>query len=161
MAIQKRNGVEANGVKLLLNKMNSVASKVRLGSLLDGQKGSAKGKYDFAVQGGAVSTIKLLDEEGQAVKLPDNAIITNCIIDVVSNPTSASTPTIAVGIAATNDLKTATAIASFTGIIQGIPDNAVANAIKLTAEKDLTMTIAGTTLTGGKFLVFVDYVVSE
>jgi hypothetical protein len=93
MAINKRNGVEAADVKLLLNKMNSVASKVRLGSLVDGQKGSVKAKYDFTVQGGAVGAVNLLDEEGNVAKLPDNAIITNCIIDVVTAPTSASTPT--------------------------------------------------------------------
>jgi len=161
MAINKRNGEEAAGIKLLLNKMNSVASKVRLGSLLDGQKGSVRAKYDFAVQGGAVGAISLLDEEGNAVTLPDNAIITNAIIDVITPPTSASTPTIAVGVAAANDLKTATAIASFTGILQGIPDGTVAAAIKTEAEETLTMTIAGTTLTDGKFIVFADYVVSE
>lgn len=161
MAIRKRNGVESADVKLLLNKMNSVASKVRLGSLLDGQKGSAKGKYDFTVSGGAVSTINLLDEEGNAVKLPNKAIITNCIIDVITAPTSASTPTISVGIVSTTDLLAATAIASVTGIVQGVPVNTVGSAIKLTAEKTLGMSIAGTTLTAGKFMVFVDYVVSE
>jgi hypothetical protein len=48
-----------------------------------------------------------------------------------------------------------------TGIVQGIPDNTVAAAIKTSAEKNLTMTIAGTTLTAGKIIVFADYVVSE
>jgi hypothetical protein len=161
MAINKRNGVEAAGVKLLLNKMNSTAAKVRLGSLLDGQKGSVRAKYDFATQGGAVSTINLLDEEGNAVKLPDNAIITDVIIDVITAPTSGGSATIAVGAVASNDLLGATAIASFTGILQGVPDDAVANMIKLSAEATLDMTIATAALTAGKFIVFVDYVVSE
>lgn len=161
MAIRRRNGEPNADVKLLLNKMNSTAGKVRLGSILDSQKGCAKGKYSFAVSGGAVGTISLLDEEGNAVTLPDNAIVTNCIIDVVTQPTSASTPTVAVGIASTTDLLTGTAIASVTGIIQGTPANTVATAIKLNGEKTLTTTIAGTTLTAGLFYVHVDYVVSE
>lgn len=161
MAISRRNGVPDKNVKLLLNKMNSVASLVRLGSLVDAQKGSTRARYDFTVSGGAVSTINLLDEEGNAVKLPANAIITNCVIDVITAPTSASTPTIAFGAASTNDLKTATAIASLTGIVQGIPVNTVGSAVKLASESTLTLTIAGTTLTAGKLMVFCDYVVSQ
>jgi hypothetical protein len=161
MAIRRRNGEPAADVKLLLNKMNSTAQKIRLGSLLDGQKGCAKGKYSFAVQGGAVGSVDLLDEEGNAVKIPDNAIVTNAIIDVVTAPTSASTPTVAVSLVDAGDLKTATAIASFTGIIQGTPANTVGTAIKTDGEKTLTATIAGTTLTDGLFYVHLDYVVSE
>jgi len=161
MAINKRNGESAAGIKLLLNKMNSVAAKVRLGSLIDGQKGSVRALYDFAVQGGSPSAHSLVDEEGNAVTLPDNAIVTNALIDVVTAPTSAGSATIAVGIVAADDLKAATAIASFTGLIDGVPDNTAANAIKLSAEGTLDMTIATAALTAGKFYAFVDYVVSE
>lgn len=161
MAIRRRNDLPAANIKLLLNKMNSTSNSTRLGSTIESQKGCARAKYDFAIQGGAATTVNLVDEDGLAVKLPDKAIITNCIIDVITNPTSASTPTIAIGAASTNDLKTATAIASLTGIVQGIPANTVGTAIKLSGEKTLTATIAGTTLTAGKFMVLVDFIVSE
>lgn len=161
MAINRKNGEAASDVVNLLNKMNSTAQKVRLGNLIKRQKGSVCGKYDFAVQGGAVGSINLIDEEGNAVKIPDNAIVTNAIIDVVTQPTSASTPTVAVGIASTTDILTGTAIASVTGILQGTPANTVATAIKMAAENTLTTTVAGTTLTGGKFYVHVDYLLSE
>jgi hypothetical protein len=161
MAINKRNDQAVDGIRLLLNKMNSVAAKVRLGNLIEAQKGSVRAKYDFSVQGGAVSSVNLVDEDGVAITLPDNAVITNCIIDVVTNPTSSGSATIAVGAASTNDLKGATAIASFTGIVQGVPDNTVSNAIKLDGQKTLTATIGTAALTAGKFFAFVDYVVSE
>lgn len=162
MAIQKKNGVEAAGVQLLLNKMNSTAQLVRLGSLIQHQKGCTRARYDFATSGGAVGTIALLDGEGLPVKLPNKAIITNAIIDVITQPTSASTPTIAITVQSANDILTATAIASLTtGVKQGTPANTVGTAIKMTAENSVSAVIAGTTLTAGKFMVLIDYVVSE
>lgn len=161
MAINKRNGRPAAGVKLLLNKMNSTAQEVRLGNLLDGQKGSVRAIYDFAKSGGAVGAINLLDEEGNVASLPDNAIITHTTIDVITDPTSGGSATISVGSSAADDILTATAIASVTGILDGIQDGTATNMIKTTAETDLTITVAVAALTAGKLIVFVDYVVSE
>lgn len=161
MAIQKKNSNEYSDVKLLLNKMNATAQKIRLGDLLDAQKGCAKGEYDFSVSGGTAGTISLLDEAGEAVKLPDNAIVTNAFIDVITQPTSSGTPSISVGLVSTTDIKGATAIASFTGLIDGVPDNTAANMIKTTSEQTLDMTITGPDLTAGKFFVLVDYIVTE
>ena len=161
MGILRKNGNLASDVKLLLNKMNSTAQKVRLGDLLEDQKGCARGEYDFSVSGGAAGAISLLNEDGEAVKLPDNAIITNAFIDVITQPTSSGTPTVSVGAVAADDLLGATALASFTGLIDGVPDNTAANMIKLSAEQTLDMTITGPDLTAGKFFVLVDYVVTE
>lgn len=161
MAINQRNGQTAAAAKKFLNDMNSQSAKVRLGDLVEGQRGVLKAKYDFAVQGGAVGAVNLTDDNGDDAKLPDNAIVINNFIDVHTTITSASTPTIALGVVAADDLKSATAIASLTGIVQGDTDGTVGNMIKLTAEKTLTMTIAGTTLTAGAFTQFVEYVVGE
>lgn len=162
MALRRRNDVnDGKAVKQLLNNMNNTTAKVRLGSLLDNQKGAAKGRYSFAVQGGAVGAVNLLDEDGLPVKLPAKALVLNAVIDVDTTITSASTPTIAIGLASTDDIKGATAIASLTGVVQGVPDGAVANAVKLASEATLTATIAGTTLTAGIFYVHLEYVVSD
>lgn len=162
--LKDEHGLKRADAKAILNnQMGSAASKVRLGNVLDRQVGSAIGKYNFAVSGGAVGTISLLDDDGKALKLPAGAIITNVMIDVITSPTSGGSPTIAIGAAATNDLLTATAIGSLTaGRYQGIPDWAtVADQIKLSAEQTLDMTIATAALTAGRFNVHVQYVFSE
>ena len=47
-----------------------------------------KATYDFAVQGGATSTINLRDRAGAAATLPAGAIIKKVIIDVTTTVTS-------------------------------------------------------------------------
>lgn len=160
-ALRNANGVPRADAKDLLNKNGTVANKVRLGNVLDNQLGAVQGHYSFAVSGGAVGAITLKDDDGAALKLPANAVITNVIIDVVTAPTSLGSATISVGAVSAADLLAATAKASFTGKIQGLPDGAVANMIKLTAEKTLTITVGTAALTAGKFNVIVEYVVSE
>ena len=152
----------ANAVTLL-NKgaLAPTANTVRLGLALKEQLGVAMGTYSFATQGGAIGTINLKDGDGKDLKLPANAIIKNVVIDVLTAPTSGGSATIAVTAVSSGDLKAATAIASFTGILQGIPANTVGTAIKLSSEKTLSMAIAVAALTAGKFNVLVEYVVSE
>lgn len=149
----------------LLNKSanSSTAVKTRLGLVLKEQLGVAIGSYSFAVQGGAIGTINLRDGDGKALKLPANAIIKNVVIDVITAPTSGGSATIAVTAVSSGDLLAATAIGSLTaGRYQGIPDDAtVADMIKLTSEKTLSIAVAVAALTAGKFNVLVEYVVSE
>lgn len=160
MALKTLNDTVAADMKILLNKMNSTAQKIRLGTLLEGQKGCLRCTYDFAVQGGAVGTVDLVDPDGNDATLPDNAIITRVFIDEVTNVTSGGAATIAIGANTTTDLLGATAIASFTGIIAGVPDDAVGNMVKLTADRTLTATIATAAVTAGKLEIFVEYVLS-
>jgi hypothetical protein len=121
-----------------------------------------KCKYDFAVNGGSsAAAIKLRAVDGSKCLLPDNAVVVNTLIDVLTAPTSAGSATIAVGTGqAANDIKTATAIASFTGIMAGIPV-AAASAVKMTADRQPTMSIAVAPITKGKFNVFISYLLSE
>jgi hypothetical protein len=164
MAIRKRNGVEAAGALLMLNKMNSTASKIRLGDVLEGQKGSAKAKYDFAVLGGAVGTLSLRDpnDSTQAVTLPNKAIITNVIIDVITAMTSTgNNGTIALNANSAGDLLAAVDADTLSAIHAGIPVGTAATSVKLTAERTLQVTIATNALLSGKFIVHVEYMISE
>jgi hypothetical protein len=118
--------------------------------------------YDFAVLGGAVGSVNLLDCDGKAATLPKGAIITMCIIDIITTFTSGGSATVALGSGvATNDLKAATAFGSYTaGLLTGIQTGATSTAIKLTADGTMSATIAVAALTAGKCNVVVEYVVS-
>lgn len=117
-------------------------------NLTDNLGGCARDIYDFSVHGGAVGTITL------PLKVPDNAIITECIVDVLTDPTSGGSATIALGLNTTTDLLAATAIASVTGIVVAKEQAA---AFKLTAERNLQITIATAALTAGKLAVHLKW----
>lgn len=161
MALKGFNGVSPANTKNLLQKMNSTAQLVRLGSILQGQVGVIRCTYDFAIQGGAIGTVNLRDPDNALATLPDKAIITQVFIDEVTNVTSGGSATIALGANTTTDLLGATAIASFTGVIAGVPTGTAATMVKLTAARTLTATIGTAAITAGKLNVFVQYVVSE
>lgn len=160
MALKVFNGVPVADAKLLLNKMNSTAQKVQLGSVLQSQRGALRCTYDFAVNGGAVGTVNLKDPDGNDATLPISAIVTQVYIDEVTNVTSGGAATVSVGANTTTDLLAATAIASFSGIIAGVPVGTAATMVKLTAARTLTASIATAALTAGKLNIFVEYVVS-
>lgn len=138
-----------------------------------------KGVYDFALQGGAIGTIQLYDamlvEKAQPqllgkqaswplLILPPGFIILNGLIDVITAPSTAGSPTIALssGVNAA-DLKAATASSSYTGLVATIPVNTAATAIKVPLTQLFTsgifsgpgsvvsMAIATAALTAGKF----------
>ena len=121
-------------------------------------------KYDFSVLGGAVGLLSLRgpDDLTQVVKLPNKAIITNVIIDVITAMTSSGgTGTIALGANTAADLLAAVDADTLSAIHAGIPVGTAGTSVKLTAERTLTVTIATAALTAGKFIVHVEYVVSE
>lgn len=121
-----------------------------------------KGTFDFAVNGGAVGVTNLRGANGQPVILPNKAIVVDCVIDVITPGTTSASGTIAIGTGqAANDLKAALAAASYTGILACIPVGTAATAIKMTADRTMTATIATGAITAGKFNVLVQYVISE
>jgi len=120
---------------------------------------------------------------GLGVYLPTKAIITNAWVDVITTFTSATdAATIALKAQNAGDLTAALAISDASNIwdagIHGcLPgsyaeatvagDTAVLDAarkaasfIKLTAERELTATVAVEALTAGKAVIYVEYVVS-
>lgn len=115
----------------------------------------AKATFDVAVDGGAISTItpKLNS------KIPDNAIILGGIIDNLTAFVGTNA-TIAVGTSAgsaADSLKAATAITSYTGLLAIVPVFTAATMIKMTAEGVITVTVATTALTAGKFDIYLLY----
>jgi aminopeptidase N len=110
--------------------------------------GIIKATFDYAEHGGAVGDIAL------DLKLPDNAIVYQGLIDVVTDPTSGGSATVALKIEGS-------AIASVTGQLDTVPDGTAANVVKLTAERTLTVTVTTAALTAGKFHVYLTYFLSE
>ena len=103
-----------------------------------------------------------------AVTIPDNAIIIGGLVDVITTFTSASdAATIALHVEAANDLVSAIAISNGgnpwdAGLHASIPVFSAATAVKTSAARLLTATVAGgEDLTAGKLNLFVYYVVSD
>lgn len=117
--------------------------------------------YDYSKLGGAVGDISLVDDYGDPAVLPDNAVVDKVIIDVLTAPTSGGAATVALKSEAAGDLLAATAIAGITGIIDGVPNGAAANAKKMSADRRVTATVAVAALTAGKFRVMIEYSQSE
>jgi hypothetical protein len=119
----------------------------------------ARAKYDFAVDGGAISTITPANSE----TLPANAIIVGGTVNVTTAVLSAGSATVAVGTSAgssTTSLLAATAKAtlSINAILNAVP--VFATPVKMSAAGTITFTIGTATLTAGVIEVFVFYVVA-
>lgn len=117
--------------------------------------------YSFVSNGGAAAA------HGLGQYLPDNAIIVDSLIDVVTTCTSANdTGTMAISVEGANDIVSAIAINNGgnpwdSGLHAGVPVGTAATAIKLTAKREITATIAVQPFTAGKFHVFIWYVMGD
>ena len=125
--------------------------------------GRIRATWDFAVDGGAISAIDI------DAQLPDNAIIVGGFVDVITTLTSATdAATVAIHAQTANDIVAAIAISNGgnpwdAGLKAIIPkaNTPESTGIKLTAARDITVTIAVEAVTAGKFNLFLDYVLSE
>lgn len=122
--------------------------------------GLIRATYDFAVNGGAVGTIDL------GVTVPDNAIIYDGCVEVITTCTSPTTDdaTIAIQTEAANDIVTAVAIDTGTpwdaGFREIIPDSVYASNgdwVKMTSAKNVKVVVGVEDLTAGKFVVLLRY----
>lgn len=146
-----------------IDKKDATARKYSQGTkLYDAQQFGAKATWDFAVSGGAANTdIPLLDAEGKRVTLPTGAIVRDCLISVVTQPTSStSSASAAFSSKAVADLKAATVVASLTTTtpIVCLPVGTVSTMIKTTSELTLKMRVGSEAFTAGKINVWVEYV---
>lgn len=154
----------ATEIEYQLNRGTEAMRRAQLGTQITQHKVQVlKAVYDFSLQGGSsAGAVSLLDADGKAAVLPNKAIIKNVLIDVVTALTSGGSATVAIGSGqAANDLKAALAIASYTGRVAGVPVNTAATAIKLTANRTPTVTIATAPLTAGKLNIFIEYLLSD
>ena len=113
--------------------------------------------YDFATQGGAISSITLTDDLGNAQLLPDNAVLLGATCEVVTGVTSAGAATLRFGYAGSDAYFLGnTAKANFDA--DGKAEKMEATTpTKLTAVKAVLMTIESATLTAGKLNVWIRY----
>lgn len=120
---------------------------------------TARAKYDFAVDGGAISTITLATN----ATIPDNAIILGGVLNSTTQLLGGAT-TIDFGTSAGSgpaSLKAGEAIASFAldAVLSTIPlVGTPATWFKMTAAGQITMTIAGAPVTAGVCEVTVFYI---
>ena len=155
-----------SGQAYQLNRSSKLAADIQLGvNLRDAQQFGTKAQWSYAVSGGAAnSDISLLDSEGRPVKLPAGAVITNCLIDVVTQPTSAtSSGKLAFSSKAVADLKASSFVAAYTTTLPlaCIPTGTQATMIKLSSEGTLKVRTGSEALTGGKINIWVQYVLAE
>jgi hypothetical protein len=152
-------------VQYLLNHFsNGAAQKVQLGDQVIGRKKlMLKCNYLFSRDGGAVSTIALKDVlTGKDCKLPNKAIIHDVLFDAYTAVTSGGSATVAFTTGQNSgDLKAATAKASWTGLVAGVPVGTAATSVKLTAERTISAVVATAALTAGKINVFIEYFLSD
>lgn len=151
--------VPTANTEFLLNKqMGSVGLKTNLGTVVRQAHTTAVGEWDYAQQGGAVGPISI------GVTLPNNAIIRNVLLDVITAPTSGGTHT-TLNLTSENgqDLVNSAIKSAFpVGRKNGIPQfGTLSSYIKLTGQRVVSLHIAGAACTGGKIKFFIDYVVSE
>lgn len=140
-------------LKQIVNGLTGVNASDQFGF---GPAQHAKFTYDFAVNGGAISTIQL---GGQVI--PSGAIIYGGLINGITLPVGPGA-TIAIGLgsgAQAAALKAATAIATYSvgAIVALIPVWTAASAFRVAADTLPSVTIAAGTLTAGKFSVDIYY----
>lgn len=115
----------------------------------------AVAEYDFAVDGGAVSTITLRGDS-----IPSGAVIREALVKVQTVPTSGGAATIALDSEGAGDLKSAAAYngAPYSSTGTKVLTQTLTTApITTTAKRSITATIAAAALTAGKFKVLVRY----
>ncbi len=108
----------------------------------------ARAIYNFSVDGGAISTITPV----QTATLPINAVIVAGTVNSITAVTSAGSATVSVGTDAGSSATallgaTAKASLSLNALINAVP--VFATPVKLTAQGNITFTIATATLTAG------------
>lgn len=132
-----------------------------VGNELDHKPNMVVGRYDFAVQGGAVGAINLLEDltdVNSLLVIPDDGIIKQVTIDIITAMASAGgTGTIALTAQSAGDLLAAVDADNLSGLVAGVPIGTAATMIKMTADRTLVGAIAVEALTAGKFDVYVEY----
>lgn len=152
--------------EFVLNHASSADQKVQLGTLVNKTSNLLIAKYSYAVQGGSTAAdISLLTSLGNPKSyavLPNKAIIKNVWLDVLTQPVSSGSATVAINAATAGDFLAATAKASLpVGLLQGVPAGTTVTSIKLSAAKTVKATIGTAPLTAGKFNVYIEYVIGD
>lgn len=144
--------------KLATTRANAFA-----GTAIDITATTGIGTVAHVAHKGIFGAINLL---AQGTVIPDGAVVTRTWFEVLTTFTSTTTDnaTIALALNTANDIVTATAIKTSgdkwdaAGFVAGAQVNTEATFLKLTANRELLMTVGTDTLTGGKIKVYVEYI---
>ena len=114
------------------------------------------GEYDFAVDGGAVSTITLRGSGALGSGLPAGAVITGGYVEV-DTAVVGSGASVAVQVEGAGDLVAAAAVSgapwSTTGRKSIVPASTGATSVKTTVPRSIVAVVSAAVLTAGKFRV--------
>lgn len=117
---------------------------------------AVRGRYDFAVDGGAVGDIDL------SGSIPANSVVLGGFVEVDVAPTSGGSATVALKVEGAGDIVAAASIGgapwSTTGRKSVIPVFTGATTVKTTAARKVVATVATAALTAGQFDVVLFYV---
>lgn len=156
-------------VRYQLNRwFGAQGAKVPLGDVVNANKGLVVGRFNYTLKGGGttgdVFLVNDLNNPLDYASLPNNAIITNAFINVITAPSSTNTgTTVAVKVQGLNDILSALSYTAWgTGSYkQGVPTGATTTFIKLTAKRFLKAQLGVSGLSAGKFDVFIEYVLGN
>lgn len=153
----------------LLNQ--GYGSTTQLGSQLVGKKLHVlKAQYDYASVAGLSGSYTLKDVDGKDAILPAGAIVTDCVIDTLTAMTSSAFPKVSLGTGlagSVTDLKAASILSVYSGLVACIPVGTAATSIKITTQSSpkLYVLTASTTsshaLQAGKLNVLLQYLLSD
>lgn len=119
----------------------------------------ARGRYDFAVDGGATGTTDMTS----TAQIPANAVILGGFVEVDTAATSGGAGTLAINVESASDIVAAAAVSgapwSTTGRKSVVPAFTGATAVKTTQARKIQATIATAALTAGAVDVVLFYVV--
>jgi hypothetical protein len=122
---------------------------------------TAVGEYDFAVDGGAVSTIVLRTSTSLPNRIPIGSIIVSGWIEVDTLLAAGAGGTVALTLESAGDLQAAAIFSgapwSTTGRKSIVPVGTGAATVKTTAERSISAAIAVNAVTAGKFRCVVLY----
>lgn len=150
-----------------INRSSKLFRDLSVGTQISGGQWM-RARWAYVLQGGAATQdVILVDAEGLPAKLPANAIIYDCLIDVVTPVTAATLANVVVGFSsnAVADLK-AMGGAVVNGVstkqrVACVPTGSASTAVKMASEATLKLRIGSEALTGGRMDLFVNYVISE
>lgn len=149
----------------LRTKYESTSPFEELGAQLHRTKNVLKAVYDFAVLGGAVGDIGLLDDDGKAAMIPAKAVVTRAWSETITGVTSLGSATVAGKLVGAADIQAATAKATLVAgaFVEGVPVGTAATFVKQSnaVETQMKATVAVAALTAGKIAYYLEYVLSE
>lgn len=119
---------------------------------------AVRGRYDFAVDGGAVGDIDLTNN----AVVPKGAYIVGGFVEVDTAPTSGGSGTLAIKVEGAGDIVAAAAVSgapwSTTGRKDVVPDFTGTAVVKTAADRKIVATVATAALTAGVVDVVLFYV---